>query len=162
PGSFAGRSSQEAQRQSAVCRKGMASMRFVTDRLRRGFDSTARMLAVAICFLFAAPTARADGLIDSPMYKMPEFPAPHVIRELPKGASELWRRALERPEADLKIKAADAFALAHRRGYKEAQAAIPALLVEFDRPDQAPAVRLAAAQSLSALDARVAAPNLFR
>lgn len=96
------------------------------------------------------------------MYKLPDLPSPQVIPALPKGAIELWLRALERPEADLKVKAADAFALAHRRGHKEASLAIPALLAALDRPEQLPAVRLALANALVTLDARAAAPSLFR
>ena len=65
-------------------------------------------------------SARAgENFIDSPMYKSPELPAaPRVVTVFPEKAIDLWLQALERPEADLNCKAADAIALAHRRGVR--------------------------------------------
>src|SRR5438132_14361347 len=63
-------------------------------------------------------SARAsDDIIDSPMYRAPELPEPPVVTAFP-DARELWLKALARPEADLRCKAADTIALAHRRGTK--------------------------------------------
>src|SRR5262245_28650919 len=141
-------------------------MRLVVQILRRRLPSTAGFLVIAACMLSTVhgplSTVCADTVIDSPMYKQPELPTPQVMPALPEGAIELWLRALARPEADLKVKAADAFALAHRRGHKEAGSAVQALLDELDRPDQPPAVRVAVAHALITLDARAAAPSLFR
>ena len=41
--------------------------------------------------------------------------APRVIRRVPEKAKGLWLKALESPEVDMRCKAAEAVALAHRR-----------------------------------------------
>jgi HEAT repeat protein len=96
------------------------------------------------------------------MYKDPELPTPRVELFLPEKTKDLWLRALVRPEADWKCKAADAIAKAHRRGVKGLETAVGPLVAALDRPDQHPAVRLAAARALVELDARDAAESLFR
>ncbi len=127
--------------------------------------SACLLFSLSPCRLFSqapGPFTATDSVIDSPMYKIPDLPVPQVIPTFPKGALELWLRALERPEADLKIKAADAFALAQRRGFKEVDAAVASLVKALDLRDQHPGVRLALARALITMDARGAAPNLFR
>jgi hypothetical protein len=95
------------------------------------------------------------------MYKSPELPAaPRVVTVFPEKAIDLWLKALERPEADLKCKAADAIALAHRRGVKRLERTIAQLRSALDRQDQHPTARMAAARTLIELDARKAAPSL--
>lgn len=108
------------------------------------------------------PSSDTIDLIDSPMYQLPELPEPCLAPALPDGIKELWLRALERPEADLRRQAADAIALAHRRGFPGFDSTIPALQAALAKTDQHPAVRLAAARALVALEARQAAPALFR
>jgi HEAT repeat protein len=127
------------------------------------------VLCVFLCVLcdsvvhFASP-ARADfdPLIDSPMYRIPDVPMPPVVRVFPEGLKELWLRALERPEADMKYKAAHAIARAHQMGMKGLETTIAPLLAALDSPDQHPTVRLALARSLSVLEARESAASLFR
>jgi HEAT repeat protein len=96
------------------------------------------------------------------MYSKPELPVPRVITVFPEEAIGLWLKALERPDADTRCKAADAIALARRRGLKGLEKTIPPLLAALDRPDQHPTVRLPVAQALIALEAKDAAPSLFR
>jgi HEAT repeat protein len=96
------------------------------------------------------------------MYRLPDLPFPRVVQTFPEEAKGLWMRALEGPEVDLRCKAAEAVALAQHRGVKGMETTIGPLLKVLDRPDQDPAVRLAAAQALVALDAREAAPSLLR
>jgi HEAT repeat protein len=103
-----------------------------------------------------------DPVIDSPMYHMPDVPMPPEVYDFPEGLKELWLRALERPEADIKCKAADAIAEAHQRGMKGLQTTIGPLVAALDQPDQHPLVRLALARTLIVLEARQAAPSLFR
>src|SRR5204863_6557272 len=93
---------------------------------------------------------------------IPELPVPRVEVVFPDGLARLWLRALERPEADLKCKAADAIALAHRRGMKGLDTTVAPLTATLDRADQHPAVRLAVAQALITLDVRQAAPSLLK
>ncbi len=121
---------------------------------------------LAVCtgllLALASPVGASDDVIDSPMYKAPDLPVPRVLMVFPEEAKGLWLRALERPEADLRCKAAHAIALAHRRGLKGLETTIAALRAALDRPDQHPTVRLAVAQALITLEAREAAPSLFR
>jgi hypothetical protein len=103
-----------------------------------------------------------DRAIDSSMYQAPELPRVRMVRHFPEGAKPLWVKALARPEADLKCQAADAIARAARQGVKGLDTMAAPIVEELDRPDQAPAARLALAEALIALDAREAAPSLFR
>jgi HEAT repeat protein len=71
-----------------------------------------------------------------------------------------WLRAIERPEADMRCKAAGAVVLAHRRGTKGLESTI-APLRQVVTKDKRASVQLAAARALVALDARQAAADLF-
>jgi HEAT repeat protein len=108
------------------------------------------------------PEARAEDVIDSPMYRSPDLPAPPVELLFHEETKALWLKALARPEADLRRQAAEAVSLAQRRGVKGLDDAVAPLLAELDRTDQHPAVRLAVAEALASLDARDAAPAFLR
>jgi HEAT repeat protein len=96
------------------------------------------------------------------MYKLPDLPYPRVVEIFSEKTKDLWMRALERPEVDLRCRAAEAVVLARHRGVKGMETTIGPLVKALDRADQDQAVRLAAAQALVALDARDAAPSLLR
>jgi HEAT repeat protein len=120
----------------------------------------------AVCaswlLVLAGPARALDDVIDSPMYRLPELPAPRVVKVFPQEVKPLWVKALARREADLKCKAADAVARAARSGAKGLESLVTPLVTELDRPDQHPSARLAVAEALIALDARDAAPSLLR
>jgi HEAT repeat protein len=107
------------------------------------------------------PPAPTIEIIDSPMYKSPDLPKPNVEWVFPEGAKKLWIAALDRPEAEMKCKAADAIARAHAQGVKGLDSAVASLLAIFEQPGQQPVVRLAAVRALVTLDARNTAPRLF-
>jgi hypothetical protein len=110
-----------------------------------------------------ASRADFDEIIDSPMYKTPELLPPPIYLVFSDKTKDLWMAALNRPEADLRCKAADAVALAQRRGVKGLESTIDPLVAVLDQPDQHPAVRLAVARTLIALDAgEKASPSLLR
>jgi HEAT repeat protein len=115
-----------------------------------------------VCAFPDQPVQSTLEIIDSPMYKSPDLPSPPVEWVFPEGAKELWLKALERPEAELKCKAADAIARAHAKGVKGFESFIPSLLKILDQPEQHPAVRLAVVRALITLDARNTAPRLFQ
>lgn len=122
-------------------------------------------IVVAILVLAAASVARPaeyDPVIDSPMYRDPHLPVPEVALSFPEEAKALWLRALERPEVEMRRQAAEAIALARRRGATGLETMVGPLVAVLDRPEQPLAVRIAAADALIALDARQAAPSLFR
>jgi HEAT repeat protein len=101
-----------------------------------------------------------DRVIDSPMYREAELMIPPGELSFPAAAKELWLRALERPEADMKCQAAQAISLAHRDGIAGFQSTIPALQKELDQASH-PVVRLALAEALITLEAREAADRLL-
>jgi HEAT repeat protein len=122
-----------------------------------------RLLVFSVGLLVAV-ASNAGGqyeVIDSPMYRNPDVPLPPVELVFPDGLKELWLRALGRPEVELRLNAASAIAQAHERGMKGLDSTVAPLIMTLDAADQNPAVRLAAAQALLALDARKAAPNLL-
>jgi HEAT repeat protein len=128
------------------------------------------LLVVGMGLWFLAPgSGRADGPLeefgahlDSPMYKIPDLPMPPVVRILPPGIVDLWRRTLARPDVESRIKAADAISRAHRLGYKEADTAVKDLLAALDRADDPPAARRAVAQALITLGVKQAAGALLK
>ncbi|HEY2839343.1 MAG TPA: HEAT repeat domain-containing protein, partial [Pirellulales bacterium] len=122
--------------------------------------TTVRLVAA---LLAAAPIgSAAEPLADSPLNHDPEIPVAKVVKTFPKGSLERWLAALERPDADTRYRAAATFALARERGMTGLEAAIAPLTRELNRTDQHPAVRLAAARALVALDARDAAALLLK
>ena len=121
----------------------------------------AAALVAAVLLGVTCPVWGFDEVIDSPMYRRPDLPASPVETIFPDGLKDLWLRALARPETEMRLKAAQAIALAHQRGMKGLEPAIGPLQAALDNPDQHPAVRIAAAQALIALDARQVAPGLL-
>jgi HEAT repeat protein len=126
-------------------------------------QTVSRRAGAAVCLVVALTgRANADDVIDSPMYRTPELPLAPVVKTYPKGLAKLWLDALERPEADYKCNAALAIASAHERGMKGLEITIAPLLRELDRADGNPTVRVAVVRALVTLDAREAAPQLFK
>lgn len=124
-------------------------------RLRRPW-----LLAAAL--LLAPAVARADDPIDGPMDRDPVIPAARTAAVFPPQLVGLWLRALDRPEADYRCRAALAIAQGKERGMPGLEDTIPALTRELTSPDGHPTARLAAARALVALDARGAADQLFK
>ncbi len=113
------------------------------------------------CALVGCPARAAGVALDSPMYLAPELSMPKVVT-VSTGSTELWLKALARPEAEMKCRAAEAITLAHRHGMRNLTSTIDPLRMELDRANQQATVRLAVAQALIALDAHEAAPSLLR
>ena len=85
---------------------------------------------LVFCLLAWPTSATAQSeWIDSPMYHDPDLPLSTVEYILPEATWRLWLKALERPEADFRCKAADAIALAHRRGFEGLKATIPSPII---------------------------------
>jgi HEAT repeat protein len=111
--------------------------------------------------LLAAPVQGVEPVVDVAMNRDPELTVDRVVKTFPKGLLELWLAALDRPDADTRSKAVATIAQAKERGMSGLEGAIAPLMRELDRADQHPAVRLAAARALIALDARDAEPSLM-
>src|SRR5262245_27657979 len=88
--------------------------------------------------LLVGPVCRGDfdDAIDAPMYKAPEVPMLRVVPVFPEGATPLWLKALERPEAEYRCQVAEAVAKAHERGAKGLEVTVAPLTAALDRPDQ--------------------------
>src|SRR5262245_39654247 len=99
--------------------QGSTNDQMTNGRSRRG-GGTAPSFVIrcsAFVLLSSLPAAHAvEGVIDSVMDTDPDIPAARVVKVFPGRLTELWLRALERPENDMKCQAAAAIALAHRRG----------------------------------------------
>ncbi|MCA9156675.1 MAG: hypothetical protein KDA72_00030 [Planctomycetales bacterium] len=78
------------------------------------------------------------------------------------GQKALWLDALQQPETDLQLQAVQAIARAHAEGVPNFDDTAPVLVKLLDRADVAPVVKLAAAQSLIALNHRESAQVLSR
>jgi HEAT repeat protein len=113
------------------------------------------------CILALGP-ARADDVIDSVMYREPDLPDAKVVKVFPARLKPLLLETLARPEVDSQCKAALTIARAHERGLTGLESTVPPLLEILSRPEQAPAVLLAAARALVVLDAKDCAGELFR
>lgn len=100
--------------------------------------------------------AAEDGLIDSPMYGLPALDGPKTIIEY-RGEKDLWLKALSRPEAEWKCRAAETIADALGKGVQGLETTVDPLLRAFTQKDAHPAVRLATARTLIRLDAQAAA-----
>ena len=148
----------------AACIRAIRRLSNAVSRRLRVCFAPRLLVSLSLYLLFSrSPCLHAsDSVIDSPMYQIPDLPVPPTVFEFPQKAKALWLRALERPEADMKIKAAGAIALARRRDVKGIETTIAPLVKEFDRSDLHPAARLAIAEALCALDARSAAPSFFQ
>src|SRR5471030_880125 len=97
------------------------------------------LVVLSSCFLAPLSACRAsppprtfDEIIDSPMYTDPDFPLPRRVMVFSDEAKGLWLRALERPEADLRCKAAEAIALAHQRGMEGLETTVGPLVQALD------------------------------
>lgn len=112
--------------------------------------------------LILASNTRAENPNDLAMYSSPVLPTATVVNLFPKNIANDWARALDRPDADTKIAAAQSIALAHRMGAPGMDATIAPLIRELDRSGQHPTTRLAVATALVTLDAKQAADSLFR
>ncbi|HSQ55092.1 MAG TPA: HEAT repeat domain-containing protein [Gemmata sp.] len=122
--------------------------------------STRRLCVIFIGLVGAASGVHAEDL-DSVMYRDPAIPVARVVKAFPPGLADLWLPVLERPERDMRCRAALAIAQAHEGGLPGMAAAVPRLLHMLDRTDDHPAVLAAAARALVVLDARDAAPHFL-
>lgn len=107
-------------------------------------------------FSAAADYEQLDSLLDLDPKSAWKPPEVHFEYEL----KDVWIRALEAPEADLRRRAAESFVRARREGFDGFDEAIPRLEKRLAMPDPHPQVRLALARALCALDARRTAPLL--
>lgn len=118
------------------------------------------LLVIAFAPLPLVRGAEPDNA-DWIMYRDPKLPVPERVARFPPGLVELWQRALERPEREMKRRTAVAIAEAKRRGLDGLTATVPRLADLVRDPREDPSVQLSAAAALVALDARDSADVLL-
>ena len=116
-------------------------------------------LAMLLVFAYALESRAIDLAVDDVEWLDPDLPAPAVYLGFTPRTVPLWRKALERPDAETRRLACDTIAIAATRGMTGLDPFIEPLrrVLELDRD---PLVRRAAAGALVALDARQAAAAL--
>jgi len=123
-----------------------------------------RMLAGGLCLAVLASAAAGRGpsetRLDFVMFGDPPLELPPDEYRFREGLLALWLAALESPEGDLRQQAQRTLAWAHAQGMTGIEAAVAPLTQNLVRDDRL-IVRLTAAQTLLALDARQAAQPLF-
>jgi HEAT repeat protein len=128
-----------------------------------------RVVAVLIVTLALRGAAAAEPAVDEvsglvpefAMYHDPELPTPAIELQLEAELLSLWRRALDRPEADMQRLAAQAIAQAAREGFPQLEECVPDLLQIATAAEAHPLARSAATDAVVALDADSAAQALF-
>ncbi len=96
------------------------------------------------------------------MFNDPKIEVPPEYFDFDPRLKELWLEALARPEADLKIEAAKAIALAYSRGMPDLKGTAEQLTAALDEPDLHPIAALAIARALIVLGARESAATLHQ
>lgn len=101
-----------------------------------------------------------DPMVDWPVYTDPSLSAPTPVQNvLNPRYKEIWNEALDRPEAELRRRTADAIGNAYEQGYKDYVEFIPRLTKMLGEQGLHPVVKLSVVRALIRLDARTAAPQ---
>jgi HEAT repeat protein len=130
-------------------------------RIKKQFMSDSfRSLLCSILIVASASVARAGIRPDFEMDRDPELHVPAKIDVFSSRLKPLWLEALKRPEADMQRMAADAIGRGHLAGVADMTDAVPRLVEIVIASETHPVARLAAAQALISLGAKVAAPQL--
>lgn len=112
------------------------------------------MLAVAGVTALPLSAASPFDDYDLAMLRRPGFQLTERVTVFPEGLQELWIRALEREDAELRRMVIDTLGTAYRRGMQDVKETQSRLVTLLDEPDQPLDVIRASAATLIALDAR--------
>jgi len=119
------------------------------------------LMVLAFCLGNGPLQPEVDGVIDVPMFKRPRLESAEVYKAVPDGIRELWLQALNRPESDLREKAATAFGKLAAEHNLPVPDEVRQKLIELVENDPKLVVRKAAAETLIILDHQPAAEALF-
>jgi HEAT repeat protein len=133
--------------------------------VRKYFAAWAKLSAILGALLGAgrlviaadAP-AVVDHGVDIPMETDPLVTAVGRVQTFDSRLKDLWLQTLDRPEADLKIRSLETFAMARERGMTGTEEVAPKIVRLLDDVHQPEAIHLAAARALASLDAKETAP----
>ncbi len=129
-------------------------------------------LAIAALAVTAAPQAwafdieitlgDADPMIDMPIYTEPPVFEVETYPVFNPRLIDIWKAAINRPEADTRRRVAKAIVKADQDGMEGLREAfIPRMTSELEKPGQHRLVLLSMAEALVALDAKQSAPQLL-
>ena len=126
-----------------------------------------RLIAIAtvvVCLVLGSRAQAQDRFADYPLkiYLDPLMPEYQLQNVFVDGLKELWMKALERPDAELRRLLVDTIAIAHRRGVEGMDEIRPRLIALLEQEDQPIEVARAVVSTLIALDARDQADLLGR
>ncbi len=124
---------------------------------RRRFACPAVLGVVLLVALFSGSEAVETRPV---MYEDPALTAPVVETTFPPVIVDRWLKALQRPEREMKRRAALSIADAAAKGYPGLEPTIEPLIKVLGQPGMDRIVRLTAARALVALDARPAVSAL--
>ena len=127
-------------------------------------------LSLALCLMWSARITHwngsqaiaADVEVGSAMDRDPLRELPAKQRYFSPQLKSLWVAALRQPDTELQLQAAQTIARAHQLGMPGLEDAIDPLMVQLGQTNLHPLVRQACVSALITLDARQAAPVLFR
>lgn len=122
---------------------------------------TACLMALALALPAGAAAPNRDPQVDWARTADPQIELGETRLELPEGLAELWLKALQHPESDLRRQAADSITAAHPYGLPVSDQLIEALVNVLETPDEHPVAVTAAARALVTIDAQQAAPRLL-
>src|SRR5262245_46092166 len=87
----------------ARAKQPLAASQALLLRSRKRLPTLALVLC---CLVLPFGLARAEDVVDSPMYRDPDLPMPRVVKSFSDRFPALWVQALDRPEADFRCQAA--------------------------------------------------------
>jgi HEAT repeat protein len=113
-----------------------------------------RWLMLVVCLAYCG-VVRADEplAVDDIMWKDPPYTSPVQRYDFPPNITSLWKKALERPDSELRRSAADTVVIAQRKGVPGLEELTNNLLEILKATDQQSSVRRAAAHALVLMDA---------
>ena len=109
------------------------------------------VLAVTLTTGVCVTDLRAEdplAVYDLEMMSRPDLPVREIVQVFPDGLMDLWLKALDRPDAELRRITIDTIAIAHRRRLPGVEAARPRIVELLNEPNQRLDVVKAAAKLL--------------
>ncbi len=130
--------------------------------LSRNFSAVIVVVIVVAVICSAVPLRAQHPMpdYDLEMYDDPALIPLEYRERFPDGLTQLWLKALQRPDAELQRLVIDSIAIAHRRGVSGTKETVPRLLALLAKPNQSLDVSRAALAALIAMDAKEQAASM--
>ncbi len=123
--------------------------------------TTLKRVIVCLCIVAtvvacpkSSPAANPFLEYDLPIYESPDVQSTLDYKDFQAGLLELWMKALQRPDAELKRMVIDSMIIAHQKGLKGVDAIKPDMVALLKSPDQSLDLVRSASNALVVLDSR--------